>query len=544
MVSDSAKQGTNMTQTPRPILKVANRAAIKTNTKLSRKNAKVFGDSAKTAAQTAAKTAAKNTVKTTSVEPAASGSDENRRRARPFQDSQRGERRRNTADAGATDEKRQRGFGAERKAPPRTTNREGGFRRTRDESTEQRTERSAPRTGSREGGFSRSRDGAGEQRTARTNRQGGFNGEGGFRRTRDESTEQRTERSAPRTGSREGGFSRSRDGAGSPRTVNREAGFERKGGFARSRDDSTDQQRRRTISTGPDANRNTESSEFKLPPRTPRSTPSEPQVVREPRAAAPRLDETGLMRLSKRMSELGLCSRREADEWIERGLVRVNGEVVDTLGAKVSPEDEVTIDSKASREKAKRVTVLIHKPMGYVSGQAEDGHIPAFTLVNAESQWEGDRSGVKFHHSHLKYLVPAGRLDIDSTGLLVLTQDGTVAKILIGEDSKIEKEYLVRVEYGDSREGRPSQLLPAADLKRLQHGLVLDGVQLKPAKVSWQNEDQLRFVLREGRKRQIRRMCELVGLKVVGLKRIRIGSVTLSDLPVGQWRFLAPDEKF
>jgi 23S rRNA pseudouridine2604 synthase len=138
----------------------------------------------------------------------------------------------------------------------------------------------------------------------------------------------------------------------------------------------------------------------------------------------------------------------------------------------------------------------------------------------------------------LRGLAPAGRLDIDSTGLLVLTQDGRVARTLIGDDSRIEKEYLVRVQ-----RTQPGPL-PAEGLAKLQHGLVLDGKPLKPAKVSWANEDQLRFVLREGKKRQIRRMCELVGLDVTGLKRVRIGSVVLGKLPLGQWRYLRPDERF
>ncbi|MEA5098011.1 MAG: pseudouridine synthase, partial [Burkholderiaceae bacterium] len=138
----------------------------------------------------------------------------------------------------------------------------------------------------------------------------------------------------------------------------------------------------------------------------------------------------------------------------------------------------------------------------------------------------------------LRSLVPAGRLDIDSVGLLVLTQDGRVAKHLIGQDSDIEKEYLVRVKY--TKPGR----LPDAQLKLLNHGLSLDGKALQPARVQWQNDDQLRFVLKEGKKRQIRRMCEAVGLKVVGLKRIRIGKVTLGNLPAGQWRYLRPDEQF
>jgi 23S rRNA pseudouridine2604 synthase len=98
----------------------------------------------------------------------------------------------------------------------------------------------------------------------------------------------------------------------------------------------------------------------------------------------------------------------------------------------------------------------------------------------------------------------------------------------------MDKEYLVRVE------GK----LSAVDLKRLNHGLSLDGKALKPAKVRWQNDDQLNFILREGKKRQIRRMCEMVGLRVVGLKRIRIGRVVLGDLPIGQWRYLRADESF
>lgn len=244
------------------------------------------------------------------------------------------------------------------------------------------------------------------------------------------------------------------------------------------------------------------------------------------------------VRLSKRMSELGLCSRREADEWIEKGWVRVDGQVVSVLGSKVLPHQKVTVERQASAEQAQRVTILINKPMGYVSGQAEDGYKPAMVLVNEQSRWIEDQTEMRFHPRQLKSLVPAGRLDIDSVGLLVLTQDGRIAKQLIGEDSAVDKEYLVRVQY--TRPGK----LPEADLKRLNHGLIMDGKPLRPAKVRWQNEDQLSFTLREGKKRQIRRMCDMVGLKVIGLKRVRIGSVKLGELPVGQWRYLRPDEKF
>jgi 23S rRNA pseudouridine2604 synthase len=244
------------------------------------------------------------------------------------------------------------------------------------------------------------------------------------------------------------------------------------------------------------------------------------------------------VRLSKRMSELGLCSRREADEWIERGWVRVDGKVVALLGSKVLPHQTVTVERQAAAEQSKRATILLNKLVGYVSGQAEDGHKHAISLVTPENHWKEDRAGMIFHPTQLRSLVAAGRLDIDSVGLLVLTQDGRIAKQLIGEDSTVEKEYLVRVSY--SRPGR----LPDSDLKLLNHGLSLDGKALKPAKVRWQNDDQLSFTLREGKKRQIRRMCEAVGLKVVGLKRVRIGGVKLGDLPAGQWRYMTADENF
>ncbi|PZP28480.1 MAG: pseudouridine synthase [Roseateles depolymerans] len=275
-------------------------------------------------------------------------------------------------------------------------------------------------------------------------------------------------------------------------------------------------------------------------------------VTPQPRQPAPvrQADAEAGERLSKRMSELKLASRREADEWIANGWVRVDGEVA-VLGQRVGPEARIEVDPAAREAQALSVTILIHKPIGYVSGQAEDGYEPASVLVQPENHWKDDPSGIKHQPGHRRSLAPAGRLDIDSTGLLVLTQDGRIAKALIGEDSDIEKEYLVRVEYvgrpgaEPAPEGAlPSQLLPAGDLRLLNHGLWLDDAELKPAKVSWQNEQQLRFVLREGKKRQIRRMCELVGLKVVGLKRVRIGRIPLGHLPVGQWRYLAPWERF
>jgi 23S rRNA pseudouridine2604 synthase len=260
--------------------------------------------------------------------------------------------------------------------------------------------------------------------------------------------------------------------------------------------------------------------------------PPRPPMVK-PQNSRP---EDGI-RLSKVLSDRGLASRREADDWIAAGWVKVDGEMA-VLGQRVKPEARIEVDEAAHSQQAKRVTILLHKPIGYVSGQAEDGYEPASVLVTAANHWDEDPARKPFHPGHARGLAPAGRLDIDSTGLLVLTQDGRIARHLIGEDSDVEKEYLVRVTF--NREGP----FPEEDLKRLNHGLMLDDKVLKPAKVSWANEDQLRFVLREGRKRQIRRMCELVGLTVTGLKRVRIGSVVLGKLPAGQWRYLRDDERF
>ena len=239
------------------------------------------------------------------------------------------------------------------------------------------------------------------------------------------------------------------------------------------------------------------------------------------------------MRVAKLMAERGLCSRREADAYIERGLVFVDGQRVSELGTRVAPSAIITLDKQARASQARLMTVLLHKPVGFVSGQPEPGFRPAVSLIQPENQLSTPDTP-PFHPACLKGLAPAGRLDIDSTGLLVLTQDGRIARQLIGDDSDVEKEYLVRV----------AGTLAENGLALLNHGLELDGVALRQAQVEWLNDDQLRFVLKEGRKRQIRRMCELVGLRVVGLKRVRIGNVRLADLPPGKWRYLREDETF
>ncbi|MBK1680241.1 pseudouridine synthase [Rhodocyclus tenuis] len=270
----------------------------------------------------------------------------------------------------------------------------------------------------------------------------------------------------------------------------------------------------------------------------PRPAPARAPAASERPARAPRSPEhDGAspegVRVSKLLSEQGLCSRREADDYIERGWVFVDGKRVTELGVRVPATAVVTLAPEAQAQQTQRVTILLHKPIGYVSGQPEPGCIPAVKLILPENQYMPP-GAPPFRPGHLQGLAPAGRLDLDSTGLLVLTQDGRIARALIGDNSTVDKEYLVRVEGNVTEEG----------LALLRHGLVLDDRQLRPAIVERLNDDQLRFVLREGRKRQIRRMCELVGLTVVGLKRVRIGRIGLGALPLGQWRYLNDDESF
>ena len=255
--------------------------------------------------------------------------------------------------------------------------------------------------------------------------------------------------------------------------------------------------------------------------------------MRRPASQLLAVDQNEPIRLSKRLSELGLCSRREADDYISRGWVEVDGQVVNQLGSKVTRSQQVQLGQQAARNQAQRVTILLNKPPGFVSTQPEDGYREALELIVPENQ-DRQFSGPRLDPRHLWDLSVAGRLDIDSRGLLVLTQNGAIAKQLIGEDRRVDKEYLVRVR-GDLRPD---------GLALLRHGLSLDGEPLLPAEVTPLRPGVLRFVLREGKKRQIRRMCEAVGLQVTGLERVRIGRIWLGNLQEGMWRFLMPDEQF
>jgi 23S rRNA pseudouridine2604 synthase len=240
-----------------------------------------------------------------------------------------------------------------------------------------------------------------------------------------------------------------------------------------------------------------------------------------------RYDEAEPQRVNKWLGQSGVCSRREAEGFIERGLVSIDGEVVRDTGRKILPGQTLTLGDVAGE--AAPLSVVLHKPMGIVSAQPEPGQTPAVRLLTraalvCESPSIPDRD---------TRLAPLGRLDMDSRGLLLLSEDGVLAKAIIGPQSDLEKEYLVRVT------GR----ITPEKIGRLCHGLAMDGRQLKPAKVSVAQGQELRFILKEGRNRQIRRMCELVGLHVMDLVRIRIGPLRLGELPEGKWRALTAAER-
>ena len=234
-------------------------------------------------------------------------------------------------------------------------------------------------------------------------------------------------------------------------------------------------------------------------------------------------------RLSKLMAARGLCSRREADVFIQRGQVLVDGVAATELGVRVSPAQTIELLPAARRAQKQLATVLLNKPAGYVSGSPEKNYRAAVQLIT-----NANRAAPAESAPSRRGLAPAGRLDIDSRGLLVLTQDGRIARQLVGADARIEKEYLVWVN-GD---------VNADKLKLLQGGLSLDGKPLRPANIAQLKPGMMRFVLTEGRKRQIRRMCEQLELTVVRLVRVRIGRIRLGALAEGKWRLLKSGEQF
>jgi 23S rRNA pseudouridine2604 synthase len=224
------------------------------------------------------------------------------------------------------------------------------------------------------------------------------------------------------------------------------------------------------------------------------------------------------------LSEKGFCSRTKAESWVLNKWIKCNGRVLEKPEHKVEKNDFILLDFKALEDLEQQLTIILNKPPGYVSGFDDPNYKNALTLLTERNFYGSD-----FKNVDLTKMGVVGRLDADSRGLLIFTQDGQFAKSIIGESSEVEKEYLVKVKGNITQE----------KIKRLRFGLSLDGKKLKEAKVELISDKNLRFILTEGKNRQIRRMCGAVDLEVVDLKRIRIGHILLSkNLNEGQWTFL------
>jgi 23S rRNA pseudouridine2604 synthase len=231
-------------------------------------------------------------------------------------------------------------------------------------------------------------------------------------------------------------------------------------------------------------------------------------------------------RLAKRVAALVPCSRREAELYIEGGWVRVDGQTIDEPQFRVA-DQRIEIDPSASAEALEPVTLLLHKPAGMSEQQA-------LHSVGAATRFKGDPSGIRLVRKHFKELRPLLSLPDPASGLAVFSQDGRIIRKLIEDAGTTEQELIAQVTGRVAENG----------LARLCRGLVFDGQPLPPAKVSWQNEDRLRFALKGIRPDVVPWMCEQVGLRLVALRRLRIGRVPMAGLPQGQWRYLAPGERF
>lgn len=221
------------------------------------------------------------------------------------------------------------------------------------------------------------------------------------------------------------------------------------------------------------------------------------------------------MRINKFISETGFCSRREADKLVSEGKVTING-VIAELGSQAEQGDDVRINGRKIGQQKKNVYIALHKPVGITSTTERhiSGNIVDFV-------------------NHRERIFPIGRLDKDSEGLILLTNDGDVVNPILRSEGKHEKEYIVTVD-------KP---ITASFLKGMSEGVHILGSMTLPCKVKRVAERTFNIVLTEGRNRQIRRMCEAFGYKVRRLKRIRIMNIHLADLPRGKWRDLTEDEK-
>ena len=240
-------------------------------------------------------------------------------------------------------------------------------------------------------------------------------------------------------------------------------------------------------------------------------------------------EQDNTIRLAKRLADMVPCSRREAELYIEGAFVRVDGVLVEEAGARVAPHQTVELAKDAAPIEIEPATILFNKPVGISAGMDKDGQ-PVFGCLSEESRAESAR-GERFLKRHLVNLSLETPLETMASGLVVLTQDFRVTRKL---QEGLEQEIIVEVEGSIADNG----------LKLLNHGLPFNGKPLPPIKVSWQNEKRLRFAVKAPKPGQIEHMCRMVGLKVVAMKRIRVGRIAMSSLPVGEWRYLQVHERF
>lgn len=220
------------------------------------------------------------------------------------------------------------------------------------------------------------------------------------------------------------------------------------------------------------------------------------------------------MRLNKYIASLNIASRREADKLIKDGKVKVNGNIVNNPAIQVEEKDKIICDIE--NYKSEKIYIKLNKPIGYVVSNNKKEGKPIYRLLDEK----------------LKNLYPIGRLDKDSKGLILFTNDGIFSRKIIGENSDCEKEYYVKL----------NDNISDGALKKLEFGISLDGKKLKPAIVKRVSKNSFNIILKEGKNRQIRRMCEKVGFEVILLKRIRIAEIYLNELKEGDFEYLTKEE--
>lgn len=241
------------------------------------------------------------------------------------------------------------------------------------------------------------------------------------------------------------------------------------------------------------------------------------------------------IRLAHRVAELVPCSRAEAEQYVQNGWVLVDGLVVEAPQHLVSDE-RVELGPDAQLTPIEPATILLHKPVGFDSIR---GPNPAANLVTEQSRWASDPSGVRLLQRHFKRLVPLVALEVEASGLMVLTQDNSISRRLIDQANQIEHEYLVQI----------SGEIEPGGLHRISHGITSLGRLFPPCKISWQNETHLRVAIKGVREGQLRDVCAQVGLEVVSIRCLRIGRIPLGkgpkgSMPPGQWRYLASRDRF